>query len=140
LIPSVVEPSVGCDRLFYAVVASHYKKETINDDVRELLALPYDLVPYKIAVLPLVNKLNEEAKALYLKILELGISATFDTSGTIGRRYRRQDAIGTYYCITVDFDSLKHKTITIRNRDTTIQDKIKIRDLIKYLNDNHSVF
>ena len=98
--------------------------------------LKYDLAPYKIAVMPLVNKLKEKAEAVYNKILDLNVSVTFDNSGSIGKRYRRQDAIGTIYCITIDYDSFGDEhdpTFTIRERNTMAQKRIKLSELSLYL-------
>ena len=137
-IPNVIEPSMGVERLFYAIINEHYFLEKISeDDEREVLKLPITLSPYKIAFLPLVNKLKDEAFELYQKIIKkFKISIDFDTSGTIGKRYRRQDAIGTMYCITFDFDSIEKNTITIRNRDTMKQTTIKINELDNFIIEN----
>ena len=96
----------------------------------------YDLAPYKVAILPLVNKLQSEAYKVFNDIIKQNISAIFDTSGSIGKRYRRQDAIGTPFCITVDYDSINDNCVTIRNRDTMKQERIKISEIVKYLNSN----
>jgi glycyl-tRNA synthetase len=137
VIPYVVEPSVGCDRLLYALFIEHYDIEKLkNDETREVLHLPVALCPYKIAILPLANKLNSQAKRIYLKLLEKGISCNFDTSGSIGKRYRRQDAIGTMYCLTYDFESTKNKTFTIRNRDTMRQKRLSFDQLMSFLEKN----
>ena len=94
----------------------------------------YELAPYKVAVLPLVNKLSAQAYEVFKSLIDKDISATFDTSGSIGKRYRRQDAIGTYYCITFDYDSLNDQKVTIRNRDTMQQERIEIKQIFNYLN------
>ncbi|MCF0227688.1 MAG: glycine--tRNA ligase, partial [Malacoplasma sp.] len=78
--------------------------------------------------------LNEDARKVFNQIIDQNISASFDTTGSIGKRYRRQDAIGTYYCVTFDYDSLKDNCVTIRNRDTMKQERIKISEIINYLN------
>jgi glycyl-tRNA synthetase len=132
--PEVVEPSVGCDRLLYALVCEKYEKETLeNGEEREVLKLIYELAPYKCAILPLGNKLNDKAREVFNKIIDRGISASFDTSGSIGKRYRRADAIGTFYCITIDFDTENDNCVTIRDRDTMKQERVKIDDLFNYL-------
>ncbi len=137
ILPCVIEPSVGVDRLFYAILIDAYKKEkTENGDEREVLALTYNLAPYKIAVLPLVNKLSEEANIIFDNLIKQGTSCTFDASGSIGKRYRRQDAIGTYYCITFDFESLDDECVTIRHRDTMKQERIKIKQINEYILNN----
>jgi glycyl-tRNA synthetase len=94
--------------------------------------LPYVLAPYKVAVLPLATKLSEQAREIFNTIINKNISAAFDVSGSIGKRYRRQDAIGTPYCITFDFDSVEKKTVTIRDRDTMKQEVIKIEQILEY--------
>lgn len=132
-LPYVIEPSVGVERLLLAVLTSAFEEEVLeNGETREILHLHPDLAPYKVAVLPLVNKLNEVAFNVYLD-LSKHFMATFDTSGNIGRRYRRQDAIGTPYCITIDFETLENETVTIRNRDTMVQERVKITDLKTFL-------
>ncbi|GMO14650.1 MAG: glycine--tRNA ligase [Mycoplasmoidaceae bacterium] len=133
IIPNVIEPSVGVDRLMYAIVCDMYDIEMVDKEEREVLRLPISLAPYKFAVLPLSNKLDKDAHKLFETIVDKGISCAYDASGSIGKRYRRQDAIGTPYCITFDFDSLEKKTITVRNRDSMKQETIKISDLNKYI-------
>jgi glycyl-tRNA synthetase len=131
----VIEPSVGIDRLFYAIICDKYEVEKLSDnEEREVLHLPISLSPYKFSVLPLNNKLNSEAYALFLKIIGKGISCSFDASGSIGKRYRRQDAIGTPYCITYDFDSGQKRTVTIRERDSMKQETINIEELFNFIN------
>ena len=137
IIPHVVEPSVGVERLFYAICCDVYEEQKLeNDDSRVIMHFAYDLAPYKVAILPLVNKLQSEAYKVFNDIIKQNISATFDTSGSIGKRYRRQDAIGTPFCITVDYDSINDNCVTIRNRDTMKQERIKISEIVKYLNNN----
>ncbi|MGL4947810.1 MAG: glycine--tRNA ligase [Mycoplasma sp.] len=136
-LPHVIEPSIGVDRLFYAIITSAYEVQQLDEkDSREVLNLPITLCPYKIAILPLTNKLNEEATKIYNKFLEKGISCTFDTSGSIGKRYRRQDAIGTMYCLTVDFDTVEKNTVTIRNRNDMQQITISIDEIERFIFDN----
>lgn len=135
IIPHVVEPSVGCDRLLYAIVCEKYEIEKNNEDEREVLRLPYCLSPYKIAVLPLTNKLKEESKKIYLDLINNNISCTTDeSSASIGKKYRRQDAIGTYFCITIDNETINDKKVTIRNRDNMKQERIDINSIIEYIN------
>ncbi|MGI6709976.1 MAG: glycine--tRNA ligase [Bacilli bacterium] len=134
-IPYVVEPSVGVERLFLAVITSAYDEEELEDgEIREVLRLKPSLAPYKVAVLPLVNKLNDKAFEIYQNISKT-FMATYDTSGKIGKRYRRQDAIGTPYCITIDFQTLEDECVTIRERDSMEQERIKVFDLEKYINE-----
>ena len=133
-IPYVVEPSVGVERLFYAIICDNYKIEEIKEnETREVLSLPYALCPYKVAVLPLSNKLNDDARKVFDKLIAQSIPCVYDTTGSIGKRYRRQDAIGTYYCITYDFDSQKDNCVTIRNRDTMKQERIEISKIFDFL-------
>lgn len=129
-IPHVIEPSVGVERLLYAVCTEAYDEEVISeDDTRVVMRLHYDLAPYKVCVLPLVNKLKDLANEVFDSLLNNGIECCYDASGSIGKRYRRQDAIGTPYCITVDFDSLEKGTVSIRDRDTMKQIIIPIKEL-----------
>lgn len=132
-VPYVVEPSVGCDRLFLAVLCNSYVEETLEDgETREVLRLPFNLAPIKACVLPLVKKLEGKALEVY-NMLAQKYNVDFDTSGQIGKRYRRQDVIGTPFCITFDYDSLEDKCVTVRHRDTMQQERISIDDLDKYL-------
>ncbi|WP_420017792.1 glycine--tRNA ligase [Ureaplasma ceti] len=129
-IPHVVEPSVGVERLLYAICCNAYDEEQLaEDDTRVVMHLPYKLAPYKVAVLPLVNKLKDAANDVFMKLIDLGIECTFDVSGSIGKRYRRQDAIGTPFCLTVDFDTVEKNTVTIRNRDTMEQVTISVDEI-----------
>ncbi len=135
IIPHVVEPSVGVERLLYAICVDSYEVQQLeNNDSRVVMHLTKELCPYLVAVMPLVNKLSEQALEIFNNLIKHNISATFDTSGSIGKRYRRQDAIGTLYCITFDYDSLNDHCVTIRHRDSMQQERIKIDEIIKYLN------
>ena len=131
VIPYVAsEPSQGIDRAFLAFLFEAY-----NDDKKRgniVLKLDPRLSPIKVGIFPLVNKLNEEAKKLF-DTLKTEFNCTFDKSGSIGRRYARADETGIPYCITVDFDTLKDKAVTIRDRDTTQQVRVKITDLTNIL-------
>ncbi len=132
-IPHVVEPSVGVDRMFLALMCSAYREEKISDDdTRVVLGFDPKLAPIKVAVLPLSKKLEESAFDLYKK-LNSSFRAEYDTTGSIGKRYRRQDEIGTPFCVTVDFDTETDESVTVRNRDTMIQERVKIADLQAYL-------
>ncbi len=133
VLPTIIEPSVGVERLLYAILIDAYNVEKVNDEDRIVLKLAYDIAPYKCCVLPLSNKLKEQAFKIYEDIIDADISTTFDASGSIGKRYRRQDSIGTFYCITYDFDSETDQCVTIRNRDTMEQKRVKISDLTKIL-------
>lgn len=140
LIPKVIEPSVGLERLLYALCCQHFHiLDLENNEKREILSFPYWLSPYKVAVLPLVNKLTNKANEVFGFLLDNGIETTFDTSGSIGKRYRRQDAIGTYFCITIDFDTENDDSVTIRNRDTMKQERIKITEIPNFLKKYHNL-
>lgn len=130
----MIEPSVGIERLFYALICNSYELEKIDENnFREVLKIPSYLAPYQVAVFPLVNKLNENAKAIYQELLDNGFRVIFDTSGSIGKRYRRMDAIGTPFCVTVDFETISEQKITIRERDSMKQTRIFLKDLTKTL-------
>ncbi|AGR41410.1 glycine--tRNA ligase [Spiroplasma taiwanense] len=129
---NVIEPSVGVERLLLAIFCQSYKEEKLDNGERIVMKLPYKLAPYSIAVMPLQKQQKEEAQILYEKLL-LNYDAVFDDTGNIGKRYRRQDAIGTPFCITLDFDSEVDNCVTIRDRDTMSQQRIKIEEIDKYL-------
>ena len=134
-LPYCVEPSVGVERLLLAVLTSAYEEEQLEDgETREVLHLHPALAPVKIAVLPLVNKLNDKATEIFTKLSNKFI-CEYDTSGKIGKRYRRQDAIGTPYCVTVDFDTLENNTVTIRMRDSMEQIRVSVDELEAYFSD-----
>ena len=133
-IPYVVEPSVGVERLLLAVLTSAYDEEVLeNGETRVVLRLNPALAPFKVAVLPLVNKLNDKAIEVF-NLLSKEFNCDYDSSGNIGKRYRRQDQIGTPYCVTFDFDSLEDNCVTIRDRDTMTQERIKIDELVEFIN------
>ena len=133
-VPYVVEPSVGVDRLFLAIICDAYNPNYSNNGVeRELLKINYKLAPYKVAVLPLIKKKHAElANDVYSSISKY-FSSTYDESGNIGKRYRRNDAIGTPFCVTIDDDSVENNTVTVRDRDTMEQVTIKIDELKDYI-------
>lgn len=137
-IPHVIEPTFGLTRSVLMVLLSAYDEETVpsangTEETRVVLRLKPHIAPYTLAVLPLVNKLNDEALKVW-EMLKDHFAVDFDTSGTIGKRYRRQDEIGTPYCITVDFDTIeKDQSVTIRDRDTMEQVRVKIKDLVNHL-------
>ncbi|CAL58965.1 Glycine--tRNA ligase [Mycoplasmopsis agalactiae] len=133
LIPYVIEPSMGLDRLMLALLIDSYDEELVSEnDTRIVLKVPNGVAPYKFAILPLVKKLNEKAEEIYKQLLKLNIPITYDDAGSIGKRYRRQDSIGTPYCITIDYDSLNDECITIRNRDSMSQERISISNLYEF--------
>ncbi len=131
-IPYVIEPSLGADRAALALLCEAYDEEEVGEgDVRTVLRFHPALAPIKIAILPLSKKLGEEAFKVYTELLR-HYSCEYDETGSIGKRYRRQDEIGTPYCVTFDFDSLEDKMVTIRERDTMEQVRISIADLQSY--------
>ena len=132
-IPHVVEPSVGVDRLFLALLCDAYDEEVINEkDTRIVMHLHPAIAPYLAAVLPLSKALSAQANEIY-DMLAKEFHIEYDEAGSIGKRYRRQDAIGTPYCITVDFDTANDNAVTIRNRDTMQQERVAINELVNYL-------
>lgn len=131
-LPHVVEPSFGVDRLILVMLTDAYDEEQLDKDTRIVMHLAPRIAPYSLAVLPLSKQLNDEAYKVYLDLLKK-YDATYDLTGSIGKRYRRQDAIGTPLCITFDFDSLKDKMVTVRDRDTMEQTRISISELHEYL-------
>ena len=134
-IPFVIESSVGCDRLTLAILCDAYNEEKVGDDTREVLKLHPAVAPYKVSVLPLVKKYHsEKAKELY-QMLSKEFMTSYDEAGSIGKRYRRADAIGTVFCLTVDDNTLDNNTVTLRNRDTMEQITINIEDIISYVNE-----
>ena len=131
-IPYVIEPSLGVDRLTLAVLCDAYDEEELPDgDIRTVLRFHPALAPVKIAVLPLSAKLKDEAYLLYEQILQ-HFPTEFDERQSIGRRYRRQDEIGTPYCVTFDFDSLEDKQVTVRERDSMEQVRLPISELVDW--------
>ncbi len=139
--PYVVETSVGLDRMFLAVFSNSLKEETLEDgSTRTVLQLPSVLAPTKAAVLPLVKKdgLPEVARKIIEK-LKWDFNVAYDEKDAVGRRYRRQDALGTPFCITVDHQTLEDETVTIRHRDTMKQDRVKISELRDIINNEVSV-
>lgn len=131
-IPHVIEPSFGVDRLMLAVIAAAYAVEEVNGESRTVLKLKPDLAPVKVAVSPLLRnkpELVKVAEKIYKDLKKEFGAVMYDDNGNIGKRYRRQDEIGTPLCITVDFDSLEDNSVTIRNRDTLKQVRVKITDL-----------
>lgn len=137
-IPYVVEPSLGADRVSLAFLCNAYDEEEISEgDVRTVLRLHPFLAPFKCAILPLSKKLSEKATAIY-EDLSKYFNVDYDDAGSIGKRYRRQDEIGTPFCITYDFDSETDNSVTIRDRDTMEQIRLPIADLKKYIEDKIS--
>ena len=142
-IPHIIETSVGVERILLAFLCNAYteisggrtKTTESAKDLEVVLKLDKKLSPIKAAILPLVkNKppLIKKAKEIY-QLLKPHFNCQYDEIGSIGRRYRRQDEIGTLFCLTIDFESLKQNDLTIRNRDTMIQERVKIKNLVKIL-------
>jgi len=135
-IPHVVEPSLGADRVALAFLCEAYDEEVVDaekNDTRVVLHLHPALAPYKACVLPLSKKLSDEATEVF-QTLQKHFMVDFDEAGSIGKRYRRQDEIGTPLCITYDFESKEDGCVTVRDRDTMQQERIKIEDLVAYIN------
>ena len=134
-VPYVVEPSLGADRVVLAFLTDAYDEEVVDaekNDVRTVLRLHPFLAPYKCAVLPLQKNLSEKADEIYAKMRKK-FPATYDLTGSIGKRYRRQDEIGTPFCVTVDFETLETGTVTVRDRDTMEQIRVSVDEAIKYI-------
>ena len=132
--PHVIEPSLGVERTVLAVLCSAYVEDKVGDDERVVLKFPHWLAPVKIAVFPLLKnkpQLIDKAKEIFTD-LNKNYTCMFDDNGNVGKRYRRQDEIGTPYCITVDFDSLEKGDVTVRDRDTMKQERVAIKELNKY--------
>ncbi|HCE47019.1 MAG TPA: glycine--tRNA ligase [Lentisphaeria bacterium] len=141
VMPTVVETSVGVDRTVLALLCHAYdedtaatKKEGMEEDVRIVLHLPAKLAPVQIAVLPLSNKLSESAGKVSANLKKY-FRAEFDVTGSIGKRYRRQDEIGTPYCVTYDFQTAEDQAVTVRDRDTMTQERIGVDKLKQYFQD-----
>ena len=140
-VPYVVETSVGLDRMFLSVLSSAYTEEKLEDgSERVVLKLPAPLAPVKAAILPLVKKdgLPELAHEV-LKGLQYEFNCQYDEKDTIGKRYRRHDAVGTPYCITVDYESKDDHAVTIRDRDSLTQDRVAIDKVYDYIKDKVSM-
>lgn len=130
-VPFVVETSIGLDRLFLATLSNAYKVEKLEDgSERVVLSLPHALAPHKVAVLPLVKKdgLPEKAEAI-VRDLKFEYASFYEDKDTIGKRYRRMDAIGTPYCVTVDHQTLQDNTVTLRDRDSMQQERIPVPEI-----------
>ena len=134
-VPYVIEPSLGADRVVLAFLCDAYDEEVVDaekNDTRVVLRLHPALAPFKAAVLPLSKKLSDGAKEVYASLAR-DFMVDFDDAGSIGKRYRRQDEIGTPYCVTFDFDSLEDGCVTVRDRDTMGQERVALASLSAYL-------
>ncbi|MCF0202930.1 MAG: glycine--tRNA ligase [Bacteroidaceae bacterium] len=140
-VPYVIETSIGVDRMFLSVMCHSYEEEQLeNGETRVVLHLPAALAPTKLCVMPLVKKngLPEKAREI-MDNLKFHFNVSYDEKGSIGKRYRKQDAVGTPYCVTVDFDSLEDGCVTLRDRDTMEQQRVKIEDLRALIEDKVSI-
>jgi glycyl-tRNA synthetase len=134
-VPYCIEPSLGCDRVTLAFLCDAYDEEEVSEgDFRTVLRLHPALAPVKVAVLPLSKKLSDDAFKVYESLIKNNY-CEFDETGSIGKRYRRQDEIGTPYCITVDFETLEDQSVTVRERDSMKQIRVKIDELNEYFRD-----
>ena len=132
--PYVIEPSVGCDRLLLAVLCDSYEEETLTDGTtREVMHFAPSIAPYKVAVLPLMKKYHQEKAQEVYNLLSKEFMTSYDETGNIGKRYRRQDIIGTPYCVTIDEETLNNNTVTVRDRDTMEQTTLNINELVNYI-------
>lgn len=133
-VPHVIEPTFGVERTMLAILAAAYQEEKVADETRTVLKLPAVLAPFKFAVLPLSKKpeLEKVSHEVWSLVSRLG-NTDYDETQSIGKRYRRQDEIGTPFCITIDFETLEDRAVTVRDRDTMKQERVKIADLEKKL-------
>ena len=131
--PTVIETSVGVERLFLTLLFDNYSEDIMDNETRVVLKLHPTIAPIKACVLPLVKKLNEPAEKLYKLLKKEFMHIDFDDSGSIGKRYRRNDEIGTPICFTIDYDTIQDQTITVRHRDTGQQERINIDQACNYL-------
>jgi glycyl-tRNA synthetase len=132
IVPHVIEPSLGVDRTWLAVMLSAYTEDELGGEKRNYLKLPKNLAPVRAAVFPLLKnkpELVSKAREIYKMLREVFPSVEFDDNGNIGKRYRRQDEIGTPVCITIDFDTLEDDTVTVRDRDSGTQKRVKVSNL-----------
>ncbi|PSP79252.1 glycine--tRNA ligase [Halobacteriales archaeon QS_4_69_225] len=129
--PHVVEPSFGVDRLVYSVLVHRMETDEVDGEERSFLALPAGMAPTSVAVVPLMTKdgLDDRAHEVAEELRAAGLEVAYDDTGNIGRRYRRQDEVGTPYCVTVDYDTLEEDTVTVRERDSTDQERIAVDEL-----------
>lgn len=133
-VPHVVECSVGVDRLFLTLLFDSYYEDEVEGEPRIVLKLHPKMAPITAAILPLTNKLKEQSEKVFFDLKKAGFRVQYDTSGSIGKRYRRQDEVGTPVCFTYDFESLEDGCVTARNRDTLQQERVAVDQLPTYLN------
>ena len=136
----MIEPSLGFERVLLAILIDSFEEVKSGrsgaGEEEVILHLPKKLAPIKVAVFPLVKKLSSKAKEVFELIKEEIYPVFYDETGSIGRRYRRQDEIGTPYCVTIDFETLKDEAVTIRDRETMKQERVKIKELTNRLKEN----
>jgi glycyl-tRNA synthetase len=140
-IPHVLEPTFGLDRHVLAVLCEAYSVDEVNGEQRSFLKLPSSLAPYRTAVSPLLKnkpELIDKAREVFKVMKSIYPNIAWDDNGNIGKRYRRQDEIGTPYCVTIDFDTLENDTVTIRDRDTTDQQRVNIKELANFFSPSKS--
>jgi len=137
-VPAVIETSAGCDRTLLTVLCDAYHVDEVEGEARTVLRIAPEIAPFKVAILPLSKKLNEKAESL-AKDLRKRVKLDFDDAGSIGKRYRRQDEVGTPFCVTYDFESETDGKVTVRERDTTKQERIAVTEIINYLVDHKAV-
>jgi len=133
-LPNVIETSVGVDRTMLCVLADAYREEEVKGEKRVVMGFDPSVAPFQVAVFPLSAKLSESAKKVHTE-LKKSFASDFDYVGSIGKRYRRHDEIGTPFCITYDFESEEDKSVTVRDRDTMAQDRISMDKVAEYLKD-----
>ena len=134
-IPYVIEPSVGVERLVLMILCNSYHKEMLdNGEEREVMKFHPFLAPYKVAILPLAKKYHSKKALEVYNMLSKYFMTTYDETGSIGKRYRRQDVIGTPFCITVDDETINNNTVTIRDRDSMKQITVPIEKVSDYIN------
>lgn len=132
-LPYVIEPSVGVDRLLLAILVDAYHEEELENDTREVLKINPALAPYKVNVLPLAKKYHSEKALEVYNMLAKNFMTSYDESGSIGKRYRRADACGTPFCVTIDDETINNNTVTVRYRDTMEQVTLKLDELVDYI-------
>ena len=133
ILPNVIEYSIGADRLTLAILCEAYEEQQLENDTRVVMHIHPAIAPYKACILPLQKNLGEKATEVY-QMLSKHFMCDYDEAGSIGKRYRRQDEIGTPYCITIDFDTLEDGCVTVRDRDSMEQERVSIKDLANYIN------
>ena len=134
--PHVIEPAVGVNRLFLMVLCDAYDEDEMNGEKRAVLRFHPRVAPVKAAVFPLLknkSKLVEKAREVFWTLKKEFDMVVFDDNGNIGKRYRRQDEIGTPFCVTVDFETLENDTVTLRDRDSGKQERVKVSSLVEFL-------